>query len=330
MGRRRHGTGSAGRLLVTGVALATALAGSTTLAGAASAAPAKAPAPSAACTGNAAATFDSVRLVSPAGVVRTYDVAPVDTAYGKGVEALLRNNVRSGDTVTVRFRVKEGCQNVQFALASYTAPKDPRTGARPAENSQTLDKRLNALSPAALDAYFRAQRLFNSASTTFSHAGGKTHEMTVRVPVVGGPSVFTPYDPLTGAGCPNAANDPLTSPRRGNELPAGHAYTSTCDGRASLNGNGGGEATGQPCQGCVGNADNKNPRGQAPNGSDANNGYECDGNSGIAKGNPAHTSCAKVAGFQVDFAQGKVLAQLGGPPQGPGYADSHLFDYAIG
>jgi hypothetical protein len=69
------------------------------------------------------------------------------------------------------------------------------------------------------------------------------------------------------------------------------AYDSTRDGSASENGNGGGAATGQPCAGCVGNADNKNPPGQAPDGSDANNGYECDGNAGIGRSNPAHTGC---------------------------------------
>ena len=41
--------------------------------------------------------------------------------------------------------------------------------------------------------------------------------------------------------------------------------------------------------GSVGNADNKNPKGQAPNGSDHNKGYECDKNKGIGNGNPAHT-----------------------------------------
>lgn len=71
----------------------------------------------------------------------------------------------------------------------------------------------------------------------------------------------------------------------------GGAYCSTRDGSPSLNGNGGGNATGKPCAGCVGKADNKNPQGQRPDGSDHNNGYECDGNNGIAKGNPAHTSC---------------------------------------
>jgi LPXTG-motif cell wall-anchored protein len=71
----------------------------------------------------------------------------------------------------------------------------------------------------------------------------------------------------------------------------GGAYCSTRDGSPSLNGNGGGKATGKPCAGCVGKADNKNPKGQRPDGSDHNNGYECDGNNGIGKTNPAHTGC---------------------------------------
>ena len=68
-------------------------------------------------------------------------------------------------------------------------------------------------------------------------------------------------------------------------------YCSTRDGSPSMNGNGDGKATGKPCAGCVGKADNKNPKGQYPDGSDANNGYECDGNNGIGKSNPAHTGC---------------------------------------
>ncbi|GAB2743321.1 hypothetical protein GCM10027273_22450 [Nocardioides pakistanensis] len=70
-----------------------------------------------------------------------------------------------------------------------------------------------------------------------------------------------------------------------------HAYCSTRDGSASKNGNGNGKAKGKPCAGCVGKADNKNPKGQYPNGSDHNAGYECDRNNGIGKSNPAHTGC---------------------------------------
>ena len=46
---------------------------------------------------------------------------------------------------------------------------------------------------------------------------------------------------------------------------------------------------GKPANGTVGNADGKQPRGQSPN--DKNKGYECDGNKGIGKGNPAHSGC---------------------------------------
>jgi hypothetical protein len=73
-------------------------------------------------------------------------------------------------------------------------------------------------------------------------------------------------------------------------------YTSTRDGSASGNGSGNGNATGEPCAGCVGKADNKNPQGQMPGPSDANAGYECDTNHGIAQTNPAHTGCAEVSG----------------------------------
>lgn len=68
-------------------------------------------------------------------------------------------------------------------------------------------------------------------------------------------------------------------------------YDSTRDGSPSENGKGDGAAVGKPCAGCVGKADNKNPPGQLPGGSDPNAGYECDRNQGIGKTNPAHTGC---------------------------------------
>src|SRR5436305_8978011 len=71
----------------------------------------------------------------------------------------------------------------------------------------------------------------------------------------------------------------------------GGPYCSTRHGAASGNGNGNGRAVGKPCAGCVGKADNKNPHGQMPNGSDHNAGYECDRNHGIGRTNPAHTGC---------------------------------------
>jgi hypothetical protein len=73
-------------------------------------------------------------------------------------------------------------------------------------------------------------------------------------------------------------------------------YCSTRDGSPSMNGNGNGNATGKPCAGCVGKADNKNPPGQEkqdPAGTFPNNGYECDNNNGVGKTNPAHTGCTQ-------------------------------------
>jgi hypothetical protein len=76
-----------------------------------------------------------------------------------------------------------------------------------------------------------------------------------------------------------------------NDTSSTNPYASTRDGAPSLNGNGGGQQVGQPCAGCVGKADNKNPKGQAPNATDGNAGYECDRNHGIGRSNPAHTAC---------------------------------------
>lgn len=84
----------------------------------------------------------------------------------------------------------------------------------------------------------------------------------------------------------------------GNGANQGGPYDNTCDGSPSGNGNGNGQATGKPCAGCVGNADDKNPgynngKGQMPNGSDHNAGYECDRNQGVGRTNPAHTGCTQ-------------------------------------
>ena len=59
-----------------------------------------------------------------------------------------------------------------------------------------------------------------------------------------------------------------------------------CDGSQGLHGNGGNGK----CAGCTGKADDKSPGGQYPG--DHNNGYECDHNKGVGKGNPAHSKCS--------------------------------------
>lgn len=96
-------------------------------------------------------------------------------------------------------------------------------------------------------------------------------------------------------------------------------YDSTRDGSPSLNGNGGGEEAGKPCAGCVGKADNKNPPGQQPGGSDANAGYECDTNHGVGRSNPAHTGCTPASPTATTPAKTEVPPPPGGgsAPQAP-------------
>lgn len=89
----------------------------------------------------------------------------------------------------------------------------------------------------------------------------------------------------------NSPQPPSNADYSGNGANTHGPYDSTRDGSPSQNGEGDGKAKGKPCAGCVGKADNKNPPGQLPGGSDPNAGYECDANKGVGKGNPAHTSC---------------------------------------
>jgi len=105
---------------------------------------------------------------------------------------------------------------------------------------------------------------------------------------------------LTGAASaePQKDNPKNTSPQpaskadySGNGANKHGDFDSTRDGSPSGNGNGGGEAKGKPCAGCVGKADNKNPKAQKPRDADRNAGYECDRNHGIGRSNPAHTGC---------------------------------------
>jgi hypothetical protein len=94
------------------------------------------------------------------------------------------------------------------------------------------------------------------------------------------------------SGSPTSPQPNSTADNTGHGANSGPGpYTSTRNGSPSGNGNGTGLAVGKPCAGCVGKADNKNPAGQMPNGSDRNAGYECDRNHGIGRTNPAHTGC---------------------------------------
>ena len=180
----------------------------------------------------------------------------------------MTGRVRSGDTVKVMFKLPDRCDDTRLSLASY-----------------------RATSPTGLP--LQNQVLYSSQTGVFSDGG---NSLTIKV-------FGSPGDPGNLAQCTQQAYPP-----GGNGANVPGPYDPTCNGAPSLNGNGGGNATGRPCAGCVGNADAKNPPGQMPDGNDPNAGYECDRNKGIGRTNPAHTGCSF---FQVDFVTGGVLTQLG-------------------
>lgn len=140
-----------------------------------------------------------------------------------------------------------------------------------------------------------------STKSTSAKGGGSAKASThTKIGTSGTSGVTTEEQPVSNAdhntgGANGQCSD--TEPDAG-------VYCSTRDGTESGNGQGVGKATGKPCAGCVGKADNKNPPGQMPNArDDGNNGYECDDNNGIghgkvgskdgatSAGNPAHTGC---------------------------------------
>lgn len=89
----------------------------------------------------------------------------------------------------------------------------------------------------------------------------------------------------------------VVSPAFGAGANVSGAYDSNYQGLPSGNGYGSAaEHAGDhlPLAGSVGKADDKNPPGQLPDGSDANAGYECDTNGGVGQTNPAHTGCESI------------------------------------
>jgi hypothetical protein len=174
-----------------------------------------------------------------------------------------------GDTVAVSITVPSTCTSgQQFTLAAYRATSSTSKNA----SYQVLD---------------------NYQSVTFT--AGQTGTLTATVP--GTPAgnsadCSTLHDNSNGGGA--------------NQSPG--PYNANCDGSASQNGKSTNNNSSKPCAGCVGNADNKNPPGQYPNGNDPNAGYECDSNQGVGQSNPAHTGCGY---YQLDLAYGPVLQTVG-------------------
>ena len=146
-----------------------------------------------------------------------------------------------------------------------------------------------------------------------SHPGGGQSAQHQRSNMGSGGSTTTTTN-TTATTAPSGCTNPHQADFTGNGANTSGPYDSTCDGRASANGLGTGQATGQPCMGCVGNADNQNPKGQMPNGSDRNAGYECDLNKGVGQGNPAHTNCVGRGGGDGGEVLGASVGGGGGLP----------------
>lgn len=203
-----------------------------------------------------------------------YTVTRADGSRTTATSSVVGYNLNAllspGDTVTAAVFAKSGC-SVTVSAASYRASFD--SSGSPIVDTQTA--------------------AFSQATSTATAT--RPAVLTVTLPAAS-----------TAATCPNKHYG--SDPGGGANGPGN--YGSTCDGSASQNGNGGGSAKGRPCAGCVGNADDKNPPGQAPDGTDRNAGYECDRNSGVGRSNPAHTGCSS-AGYQYDLVLGSVKT----PPQ---------------
>lgn len=97
----------------------------------------------------------------------------------------------------------------------------------------------------------------------------------------GGAFAVAQTTPSSGKGANVSGSYDATAP-----TPSGNGASENNNGR-------------RPVAGSVGKADDKNPPGQRPDGSDSNAGYECDTNQGIGQGNPAHTACETAASTPV-------------------------------
>lgn len=216
-----------------------------------------------------------------AGVTTTRSYSAV-TSSGMTVEGnTLAKVSAAGSTVTATVTVTalpNEATCVDLALASYRSP------------TATFEE----------NAY---QTLFRS-DVEKKVRQGQTVTLTVQIPETAG----TPGTP--GPGCTNTHD--LEQNGNGANVPG--PYDTTCDGSPSGNGNGGSDTSNKPCAGCVGNADNKNPKGQLPGPQDRNAGYECDRNSGIGRGNPAHSGCTTGDFWQIDLVVGHVLPYVGTAP----------------
>lgn len=182
----------------------------------------------------------------------------------------------AGDRIEVAFEVPPGCVN-RLTLVSFVAPA-------PAFDGSRLD-----------------DQVVHERESGWLASG--RHSLSVEV------FDFAPIDPAECAAERSAMHILRAAMADDRPRPAaersGHGAVTgpidvSCDGP---------QVSGRPCDGCVGNADDKVPPPQAGDGTDPDAGHECDRNEGIGDGNPAHSACPN---FQIDLAYRPTLTSVTG------------------
>ncbi|MFZ6004700.1 MAG: hypothetical protein ACOYXM_12310 [Actinomycetota bacterium] len=208
--------------------------------------------------------------------------------------------MRRGDQVVVTFEVPEGCSN-RMTFVSFVAPEPAFDGSKLDDQVQ-YSRQTRTFGPGwhsmVVDIYDFAHRPDNECAQPAAPAVWGAAPQELRVAVRAKMAESADYREQVAAAVQEKTPEERGATQSG-------PYDSTCDGSPSQNGNGDGAAVGQPCAGCVGNADDKNPPGQLPGGNDPNAGYECDRNAGVGQSNPAHSGCEN---FQLDFSYASSIA----------------------
>ncbi len=185
------------------------------------------------------------------------------------------------------------------AAVDRSAADKAAAAARPADRAPEAkpDKPSAGSAAGAASGKSAAAATAPTTTPTTSYVNGNTNSSKAERPNAPVTQSAAPSQPISKADSSgNGAN-----PGSAQQCATLNPYCSNGTGVEPGNGNDSAPAKGQPCAGCVGKADNKYPAGQAPGGSDRNNGYECDGNQGIGQMNPAHTGCRTSPPAVVDL-----------------------------
>jgi hypothetical protein len=199
----------------------------------------------------------------------------------------------SGDHVVATFEVPEGCTS-RVTFASFLAPAPAFDGSRLAQQD-LVSKDSGVFGPGRhsleIDIFdFTGEGVLDcTGPRVAAQAASEELRRAVREQMAASPAYRAEVQREMAQ---RAARDDEAEVSTG-------PYERACEGTAADATTGFAQAHGQPCPGCVGNADDRDPPGQSSDGSDHDAGHECDRNQGIGQGNPAHSRCRN---FQVDLS----------------------------